>query len=146
MTASSTPTEPHPILLYDGVCALCNRLVQFVLKRDRRDRFCFASLQSDFAATILARHGINPQSLDTVYLVQDPGQPDERLLARNEAVREVLNALGPFSRLWAAFLGLLPQTLRDWQYNLVARNRYRLFGKYETCPLPQPADRHKFLG
>src|ERR1051325_2698185 len=62
-------TEPKAIVLYDGVCGLCNRAVQFLLKRDRHDRFRFAALQSDFAASLLQRHGIDPTKLDTVYAV-----------------------------------------------------------------------------
>jgi predicted DCC family thiol-disulfide oxidoreductase YuxK len=138
--------EPNPILLYDGVCGLCNRFVRFILKRDHDDRFRFAALQSNFARTILERYGLNPDVLDTVYLVFDYAQPNERLLARNEAATAVLRELGGFWRFWAGVLDVLPQRFRNWRYALVARNRYRFFGKYEACPLPQEKDRHKFLG
>ena len=136
----------HPILLYDGVCGLCNRFVRFILKHDHNDRFRFAALQSTFARAILERHGLNPNALDTVYLVSDYDQPNERLLARNQAATAVLRELGGFWRFWASILDLLPGRFRDWRYALVARNRYRFFGKYETCPLPQEEDRHTFLG
>jgi predicted DCC family thiol-disulfide oxidoreductase YuxK len=136
----------NPIILYDGVCGLCNRFVQFVLKRDRKDRFRFAALQSNFARTILERHGLNPDRLDTVYLVLDSGLPSEHLLSRNEAAAAVLKELGGFWRFWARLLDFLPKRFRDWRYALVARNRYRFFGKYEACPLPKEKDRHKFLG
>ena len=135
----------NPIILYDGVCGLCNRFVQFVLKRDRRDRFRFAALQSNFAREILRRHDMNPDSLDTVYLVLEHGQVSERLLVRNDAVTAVLEELGGIGRVWAKLLGLLPKAVRDWRYDLVARNRYRIFGKHKSCPLPDPKDRHKFL-
>ena len=135
----------HPIILYDGICGLCNRFVRFILKRDKRNAFRFSSQQSEFAANILRRHGINPEQLDTVYLVLDYNQPTERLLARNAATTEILVQLGGMWRFWASILRLFPQSFRDWRYNLVARNRYRFFGKYETCPLPDPKDRHKFL-
>ena len=90
----------HPIILYDGVCGLCNRLNQFVLRRDREGIFRFASLQSPLAARILARHGSNPQDLDTVYVVLNhdltkQAQWDERLLPRSEAVIFVLKRLWP---------------------------------------------------
>jgi predicted DCC family thiol-disulfide oxidoreductase YuxK len=136
---------PNPIILYDGVCGLCNRFVQFVLKRDRKDQFRFAALQSNFAHTILERHGVNPDVLDTVYLVLDYGRPSERLLSRNDAATAVLKELGVFWRFWAKLLDLLPRRFRNWRYALVARNRYRFFGKYETCLLPQEENRHKFL-
>ena len=135
----------NPILLYDGVCGLCNRLVQFVLKRDHRNRFCFASLQSAFAGNILVRHGANPGELDTFCLVLDYGQPAERLAARSDAAIEVLRNLGG---IWAGcgwVLRMFPMRFRDWGYNRVARNRYRVFGKYDTCPLPEGKHRHKFL-
>jgi len=137
---------PNPIILYDGVCGLCNRFVQFVLKRDSKDQFRFAALQSNFARAILERHGLNPDLLDTVYLVLDYGQPSERLLSRNDAATAVLKELGGLQRFWGALLDLLPKRFRDWRYSLVARNRYRFFGKHETCPLPNEKDRHKFLG
>jgi len=133
------------IILYDGVCGLCNRLVQFVLKRDPQDGFRFASLQSDFAAQILASHGLSPGSLDTVYVVLHYNEPAERLFARSDAVLAVLQRLG---QVWRATAGLgraLPLTIRDVFYNLIARNRYRIFGKYDACPLPTPEQRAKFL-
>jgi predicted DCC family thiol-disulfide oxidoreductase YuxK len=136
----------NPIILYDGVCGLCNRFVQFVLKRDHEDRFRFAALQSKFARTLLERHGLNPEVLDTVYLVFDCGLPSESLLSRNDAATAVLEELGGFWRFWARLLDWLPKSFREWHYWLVARNRYRFFGKYETCPLPKEKDRHKFLG
>jgi predicted DCC family thiol-disulfide oxidoreductase YuxK len=139
----SDPT--NPILLYDGVCGLCNRLVQFVLKRDARDHVRFASLQSDFASRILRRHGLDPHDLDTVYLVTDYDQPDERLTARSDAVIAVLRQQGGFWGAIAIALRVLPRRLRDWGYGLVARTRYRIFSKYETCLLPQEKHRHRFL-
>jgi len=137
---------PNPIILYDGVCGLCNRFVQFVLKRDSKDQFRFAAVQSNFARAILERHGLNPDLLDTVYLVLDYGQPSERLLSRNDAATAVLKELGSCWRFSGKLLDLLPKKFRDWRYALVARNRYRFFGKHETCPLPNEKDRHKFLG
>jgi predicted DCC family thiol-disulfide oxidoreductase YuxK len=136
----------NPIILYDGVCGLCNRFVQFVLKRDRKDQFRFAALQSNFARAILQRRGLNPDVLDTVYLVLDCGLPSERLLSRSEAATAVFEKLGGFWRFWAKLPDPLARRLRDWRYAVVARNRYRFFGKYDTCPLPSEKDRHKFLG
>jgi len=89
----------HPIILYDGVCGLRNRLNQFVLRRDREGIVRFASLQSPLAAPILARHGVNPQDLDSVYVVLNhdltkEAQPNERLLPRCDAVIFALKRLG----------------------------------------------------
>jgi predicted DCC family thiol-disulfide oxidoreductase YuxK len=135
----------QPIILYDGVCGLCNRLVQFVLKRDDGDRFRFATLQSGFARSLLERHNSNPDDLDTFYLALDYGQPNERLLSRNDAAAAVLEELGRIWRVWGSLIRLFPRRVRDWQYNLIARNRYHLFGRYESCPIPDPNIRHKFL-
>ncbi|HKH99649.1 MAG TPA: DCC1-like thiol-disulfide oxidoreductase family protein [Candidatus Sulfotelmatobacter sp.] len=135
---------PPPILLYDGVCGLCNRLVQFILRRDPNAVFRFAALQSPLAARILTRHGANPADLDTVYVVVNSDLADERLLPRSDAVVFILNQLGGFWGL-TAVVGAVPRPLRDWAYRLVARTRYRIFGRYDTCPVPTEATRARFL-
>jgi len=139
---------PPPILLYDGVCGLCNRLVQFILRRDPNAIFRFAALQSPLAARILTRHGANPADLNTVYVVVSHDLADERLLPRSDAVVFILSQLsqlGGFWRLTAALVSAIPRPLRDWAYRLVARTRYRIFGRYDTCPLPTEATRTRFL-
>jgi predicted DCC family thiol-disulfide oxidoreductase YuxK len=135
----------HPILLYDGVCGLCNRFVEFILRRDRNAVFRFASLQSALAARILARHGANPSDLDTVYVVVHPDGNNEYLLLRSEAVLFVLKQLGGLGRLGAFLLQLPPKFVRDWAYNAVARYRYRVFGRSDICTLPRDQDRGRFL-
>jgi predicted DCC family thiol-disulfide oxidoreductase YuxK len=135
----------HPILLYDGVCGLCNRLVQFILRRDRNAIFRFASLQSDLAARILTRHGADPSDLDTVRVVVNPDLPDEYLLSRSDAVLFVLNQLGGLWRPTTSVLQLLPKSLRDAAYKTVARHRYRIFGRSDVCPMPRDQDRDRFL-
>ena len=134
----------NSVVLYDGVCGLCNRLNQFLLKRDRADRFRFASLQSDVATKLLARHGTNAIDLDTVYVVVDYGKPTERLLSRSDAIMHVLERLGG---IWSLIsLGrILPKPIRDAFYNLVATNRYRVFGKYDVCLMPEERYKQKFL-
>ena len=140
-----TTSPSNPILLYDGVCGLCNRLTQFVLQRDRDDRFRFASLQSPFAARVLGRHEVNPGDLDTVYVVLDFDQPGEHLVSRSDAVLVILQNLGGSWRLSATLSRTLPQGLRNWLYNLVARHRYSVFGKLEACQLPDARHAQKFL-
>jgi predicted DCC family thiol-disulfide oxidoreductase YuxK len=135
----------NPILLYDGVCGLCHRLVQFSLKRDRRGRLRFASLQSNLAAEILRRHGLDPRDLDTVYLVEACGQAEERLLPRSDAIISLLRQIGgPWPAL-AAVLRIIPKFLLEWVYRRVARNRYRIFGSSDTCLLPDAEFRDRFL-
>jgi predicted DCC family thiol-disulfide oxidoreductase YuxK len=137
-------TESNPIVLYDGVCGLCNRLNQFLLKRDHHDRFRFASLQSDLAASLLKRHGADSKDLNTVYVALENGQPGERLLARSDAIIYVLSQLPGIWKLAAAGR-VLPKVFRDGLYGIVARNRYRVFGKHDSCMLPDPKHRDKFL-
>ena len=136
--------ESNPIVLYDGVCGLCNRLVQFLLKRDSHDRFRFASLQSAFGQEILKRHGADPLDLDTFYVVLDYGHPAERLLARSNGIVYALTTLGGVWRIAGAGKAL-PKVVRDGLYNFVARHRYQVFGKHESCMLPEPKHRAKFL-
>ena len=137
-------SNTNPIVLYDGVCGLCNRAVQFLLQRDRHDRFRFASLQSDFAARLLDRHGIDHTKLDTVYAVVHHGESNETVLAKSDAFLLFAQVLGG---VWSlARVGrVIPRAVRNWLYDLVATNRYRVFGKSESCMLPDPAYKHKFL-
>jgi predicted DCC family thiol-disulfide oxidoreductase YuxK len=128
------PDPANPVLLYDGVCGLCDRLVQFVIKRDNQAYFRFASLQSDYAARILQRHGLDPGALDTLYVVEESGG---RLNSRSDAVILLLRELGGFWRAVSFGLRNCPRWLRDWGYRVVARHRYRVFGKYESCFLPE---------
>jgi predicted DCC family thiol-disulfide oxidoreductase YuxK len=136
---------PSPIILYDGVCGLCNRFVQFVLKHDFKQRFQFASLQSDFAAPVLRRYGATPDDLDTMYVVLDYAQTTERLASRSEAAIVILQELGSGWSVLSTMLEWLPSGLQNWGYNVVARNRYRIFGKYDSCPLPDQKVRGRFL-
>jgi predicted DCC family thiol-disulfide oxidoreductase YuxK len=134
----------NPIVLYDGVCGLCNRAVQFLLKRDRHDRLRFASLQSDFAATLLKRHGLDHKDLDTVYVVLNSGEPNEDLLAKSDAFLLFTKEIGG---IWSiARVGkIIPRPIRNRLYDFVARHRYQVFGKSESCMLPDPRHKHKFI-
>jgi predicted DCC family thiol-disulfide oxidoreductase YuxK len=137
--------DSTPIILYDGVCGLCNRLVQFLLKHDRQGRLRFASLQSDFAAKVLQRHGIDPKDLDTLHVIENYEQPGERVLQRSDAILRAGRELGGFWSVSATAANVIPRALRDVVYRFVARNRYRVFGKYDTCMLPEPNQRSRFL-
>ena len=135
----------NPIVFYDGVCGLCNRLVQFLLKHDREGRLRFASLQSDFAAKVLGRHGFDPKDLDTVHVVENYDRPDERVLQRSDAILRAGRELGGFWSASSSIAKVVPRPLRDFVYRLVATNRYRMFGKFDSCMLPDPSQRSRFL-
>lgn len=119
-------------------------MTQFLLKRDKHDRFRFASLQSEFATTVLKRHGVDASDLDTVCVVLNYSEPNEQVLKRSDAILHLGHELGGIWRI-GAWARILPRSLRDLLYKLVARYRYRVFGKYETCMLPEPQHRKKFL-
>ena len=130
-----------PILFFDGVCGLCDRLVQFVLRHDRRAFFRFAALQSDVATQTLGHFGKNPDDLDTMYALTDDG----RLLSKARAILWVTRKLGlPWSLL--AVFSVLPTVVLDWFYDRVAHNRYRIWGKRDACRLPAADERARFLG
>ena len=132
------------LILYDGVCGLCNGLVSFVLPRDRKDRFRLAPLQSDTAREALRKFGRDPDDLDTFYVIENYGGPRSRVLDRDRASIFVLERLGfPWCLAWP--LNVVPRFLRRPVYNFIARRRYGWFGKLETCPLPKPEYKTKFL-
>ena len=131
--------EPqHPVLFFDGVCGLCNRFVDFALPRDRRGVLRFAPLQGETAAQVLDRDDV--QSLRSVVLSDARG-----LHRRSAAVVRVLWLLGGIWSVLGTLLWLIPRPLRDLGYAVVARLRYRVFGRKETCRMPTAAERAKFL-
>ncbi|MFN0213055.1 MAG: thiol-disulfide oxidoreductase DCC family protein [Saprospiraceae bacterium] len=130
---------PRTVLLFDGVCNLCNASVQWILKRDRMGHFRFAALQSEIGQQYLQQHGLASKDFDTVVLVANG-----RIYLRSDAALEILRHIGGFWKLLYVFK-LLPQPLRDAIYKLVARNRYRWFGHREECMLPKPAWKDRFL-
>ena len=140
----SAPAAAHPIVLYDGVCGLCNRFVRIILQRDPEGVFRFAALQGEFARAALARHASSREPLETMYVLLAPDTPDERLLSHSDAAVYILRHIrGPLRA--ARALRYLPRCLRDWMYGVMARSRYRWFGKYESCPVPEPGWRERFV-
>ncbi|WP_027481891.1 thiol-disulfide oxidoreductase DCC family protein [Deinococcus pimensis] len=128
----------EPVLLYDGVCNLCSASVQFILGRERDGRLRFASQQSEAGRALLARHHL-PLTPRAVVLIEDG-----RAYAGSDAALRVARYLkSPWRLLWA--LRVVPRPLREAVYALVARSRYRLFGKREACWLPRPEWRARFL-
>lgn len=119
-----------------------------MLRWDKKGIFRFASLQSDFASCVLARHGASAADLDTVYVVlnyQREGRGNEVLLSRSEAVIFLLSELGGRWGIVAWFLRCLPRAIRDWFYSVVATHRYEIFGRHTTCVIPAAEVRQRFL-
>lgn len=132
-----------PVLLYDGVCGFCNGVVRTILRFDRQGALRFAALDSDFARAVIARHP-SMADVDTMVFVDAPGQPQEIVSVRSAAALRVARYLGgPWKVLLVA--GVLPARLRDWLYDRFAAIRYRVFGEYDSCPLPAPDVRARFL-
>ena len=131
--------ESQPILLFDGVCNLCNGAVQFVIKNDKKHRFRFAALQSEAGAALLKAYGLSQNTLDTFVVITK-----DKSLTRSSAALEVAKTIGG---LWAfAYIFIvIPKFIRDTIYNWVARNRYRWFGRYDTCMVPSPEIRDRFI-
>jgi predicted DCC family thiol-disulfide oxidoreductase YuxK len=141
--ALTSPAGQH-LVLYDGVCGLCNRLNQFVLRHDARGQFDFASLQSAVGRQQLAKFGRSPDDLSTFYLVRDYRSEAPTLLSKARAALLVVTVLGwPWN--WLGVFGVLPNALLDRGYDLVARNRYRMFGRYESCLMPTAEYRKRFI-
>ncbi len=133
-------------MLYDGDCALCSAAVQHVLAADREALFRFAPLQGSLASQILPRHGRSPADLDTFCVLLGEGTPQEKLLVRSRAALHVARRLGGWRAALAALGSILPTTLLDWGYDLVARNRHRLVKKREqACWMPKPEYAGRFL-
>jgi predicted DCC family thiol-disulfide oxidoreductase YuxK len=144
-TDSATEAAEVDVLLYDGVCALCNGLVRFLVARDRHRRFRYAALQSEFAKNALAPYDEDPTVLSTVFLLQRFGRPDQVCLRRSRAALAAMRRLGGGWAFCARLLGLLPTFVLDFGYRTIAALRYRTFGRYDTCPLPPPEHRDLFL-
>ena len=129
-------------MLYDGVCGFCNKSVQMILDHDRVGTLRFAALQSDYGASVIERHA-ELRGVDSVVFV-DSSEGIERVFVRSDAALRVASYLGG---AWKIFLAakILPKKLRDYFYDLFARNRYKMFGKYDSCMLPPPEVRSRFL-
>lgn len=125
----------HPIIFYDGVCGLCDRSVQFVLKRDKKRLFRYATLQSDFARATLG----SDITFDSFVLYENG-----KVSYRSSAALKTFGKLGGAWYLLYAFM-IVPPFIRNGVYDFIARNRYKWFGKYNSCKIPTPEQRALFL-
>ena len=128
------------IILFDGVCNLCNGAIKFIIDRDKKRQFRFASLQSDLGVQLLAERNIDPKKIDSIILID----PNVAYYFKSTAAIEIAKGLTGLYPLMSIFL-VLPETLRDMVYDFIAKNRYKWFGKNESCMLPTPEEKELFL-
>ena len=128
-----------PIILFDGICNFCNRTVNIILKHDQVAKFQFAASQSIGGIGLLQKFNLNQTSTASVILIDN-----DKVYTKTDAVIQIANRLSGWPRL---FIGLkfIPKFIRDFGYDLVAKNRYKLFGKRETCRMPEVSERNRFL-
>lgn len=131
--------EEKNVILFDGVCNLCNRSVQFIIKRDRKKKFYFAPLQGTTGQEILKRFHLSVDELNSFIFKEG-----DKLYTHSSGALRMLKMLG---RGWILFYPLIivPKFIRDGVYNWIARNRYKWFGKKEECMIPTPEVRSRFL-
>jgi predicted DCC family thiol-disulfide oxidoreductase YuxK len=137
------------LVIFDGRCGFCNGTVRWFLRRDRFDRLRFAPSESAKVAELLARHRLGPPGCpaqpESVVAVSDPGGLQEQIFLRSDAAVAIMSQLPrPWPAVAAAF-SLIPRPLRDLGYRLVARFRYRIWGRLATCPIPTAEERARFL-
>lgn len=127
------------VIVFDGVCALCSRWVRFLLRVDRQERYRFAAMQGTHGRVLLRQHGLDPDDPLSFLLLEDG-----RAWTDTDAIVRVLVGLGGPWRL-AVVLRVVPRRLRDRAYRALARNRYRWFGRHDSCFLPSAEQARRFL-
>ena len=137
------------LVVFDGECGFCNRSIRWLLRRDRRDRLCFAPSSDPAVRELLASHGVSLQSLesspDTILVLRNAGTHVEELLVRSNAVLACLRALPQPWPFFAALARLIPRPVREAAYRFIANHRYRIWGRYDSCPIPTVEERRHFL-
>jgi predicted DCC family thiol-disulfide oxidoreductase YuxK len=129
----------HAIILFDGVCNFCNASVQFILKRDPKGYFQFASQQSEAGQKLMKRYGLDREKNDSIFLIEG----GEAYSHSTAAIRIAKHLKGSWKLLYN--LIYIPRFLRDFGYDLIAKYRYRIFGKRESCMVPKPEWKERFL-
>ena len=129
----------HSIILFDGVCNLCNGAVNFVIKRDTGNVFKFTPLQEKQGVLLLKTHAVDTQKLDSIVLIEN-----EKVYVKSSAALRIARKMSNLWPLFFVFL-IIPSFIRDGVYDFIAKNRYKWFGKKEQCMIPTPGSREKFL-
>lgn len=128
------------LILFDGVCNLCNSSVQFVIKQDRNNHFLFAPLQGEIGKKIIDLYKIDTSKVDSIILYV----PEKGIFSKSTAALKIASKLGFPINLTSIFI-IIPAFIRNWVYDFIAKNRYRWFGKKESCMIPSPQLKNKFL-
>ncbi len=131
--------QKHKIILFDGVCNLCNTSVNFVIRKDKKDCFRFAALQSDIGKEYTAKYNINSIETDSILLVDK-----DKVYLKSTAALHIVKSLSGGYPLFYGFI-IIPAFIRNWVYDYVATNRYKWFGKKESCMIPTPELKAKFM-
>ena len=129
----------HPVILFDGVCNLCNASVQFIIKRDKKQIFRFAALQSQFGQKVVDSFNLSDKKIDSVILLEN-----NSVKIKSEAALRIAKQLGGIYSLLYVFI-ILPKFFRNSVYDFIARNRYSWFGKNESCMIPTPELKRLFI-
>ncbi|MEL7269469.1 MAG: thiol-disulfide oxidoreductase DCC family protein [Bacteroidota bacterium] len=128
------------LILFDGVCNLCNGAIQFVIKRDKKDTFRYAALQSDIGLQLMQERGIDPCKMDSIILIE----PGVAYFTKSDAALRIGQDFGGLWKILALFTWV-PRPIRDGIYDIIAKNRYRWFGRKDVCMIPTPELQAKFL-
>jgi len=128
------------IILFDGVCNLCNNAVNYIIKHDKKKYFLFASLQSDAAKEILLQFNLKKNNLNTIILIQN-----QKIYIKSTAVLHIAKQLNGVIKLVTIFF-IIPKFLRDFIYHIVAKNRYKWFGRRNSCMIPSEKLKNRFIG
>ncbi|MGX9290568.1 thiol-disulfide oxidoreductase DCC family protein [Bacillus sp. A015] len=132
-------THPPHLILFDGVCNVCSGAVQFVIKRDPNERMMFASLQSDTGQRILQEHGLPLDEFNSFIYIEEG-----TLYTKSTGILKATRHLKGIYR-WSSILLAIPRPIRDWFYQLIAKNRYKWFGQKTSCMMPTPDIQKRFL-
>jgi len=127
------------IILFDGVCNLCNGTVLFLIKHDKKNNLHFAAQQSSAGSKIMQQYFVLNDGKSVVII------KDEKVYYKSEAIIEISKLLFGWPRLFIV-ISILPNGFRNWFYDIIANNRYTIFGKKEHCSIPSKANEHKFIG
>lgn len=128
------------LILFDGVCNLCNSSVQFVIKRDKKDMFRYAALQSDIGQQIIEKFNIDTSKTDSIILYSN----EKGVFYKSTAALKIASKLGFPTNILGLFL-IIPEAIRNIVYDFIARNRYKWYGRKEHCMIPTPELKSKFL-